>query len=513
MQERLQPRALDIAGLAAQLRQAAADARFEAIRPELDRIEVAGGKLSRLVADLTRKKSIDRLFANGDAMAAQEVLRERLRGPIKVIRDCDEILLEALPGLDGSSLRGDVLDLLTESIHMNAEVYDAVSFATDRADSRVTALPPAEKTPAAETGTILVVDDLHLNRELFALRLGVEGHRVVTAEGGREALEKLAAQPIDLVLLDIMMPGMDEYAVLDRIKGNEALRHIPVIMITALDKMESVIRCIAAGAEDYLPRSADPVLLRARISACLEKKFWNDRQREHVDRVVAAMNRVERGEVDARLEVAGEDVYAQLYRGFNLMTDGLRDAEHIISVARDLSGELHLDALLARIMSATTELLDADRSTLFIYDRKTDELWSRVAEGVGVREIRFPSSAGLAGLAFTTGETQNVSDPYAHPAFNPEFDSRTGYPTTHGDRQQGRAANRRDPLRSSTRPGSESARRCSTRKPASLPTRTRRACTPSRRRSRFPSTTLSSSTTCSTSRTTTRASSRVRLTD
>ena len=313
---------------------------------------------------------------------------------------------------------------------MNAEVYDAVSFAADRADSRVTALPPAEKTPAAETGTILVVDDLHLNRELFALRLGVEGHRVVTAEGGREALEKLAAQPIDLVLLDIMMPGMDGYAVLDRIKGNEALRHIPVIMITALDKMESVIRCIAAGAEDYLPRSADPVLLRARISACLEKKFWNDRQREHVDRVVAAMNRVERGEVDARLEVAGEDVYAQLYRGFNLMTDGLRDAEHIISVAHDLSGELHLDALLARIMSATTELLDADRSTLFIYDRKTDELWSRVAEGVGVREIRFPSSAGLAGLAFTTGETQNVSDPYAHPAFNPEFDSRTGYRTT-----------------------------------------------------------------------------------
>ena len=336
---------------------------------------------------------------------------------------------EALPGIDGNSLRGDVLDVLTESVHLKADVYVAVSFAGGSADSSSARVPAAEPTPPAETGTILVVDDLHLNRELLSLRLGVEGHRVITAGSGREALEKLREQSIDLVLLDVMMPEMDGYEVLDRIKTDETLRHVPVIMITALDKMESVIRCIAAGAEDYLPRSADPVLLRARISACLEKKFWNDRQREHVDRVVEAMNRVERGRLDGRLEVTGDDVYAQLYRGFNLMTDGLRDAEHIMSVARDLSGELNLDALLARIMSATTELLDADRSTLFIYDRKTDELWSRVAEGVGVREIRFPAAAGLAGLAFSTGETQNVSDPYGHPAFNPEFDTRTGYRT------------------------------------------------------------------------------------
>ena len=141
------------------------------------------------------------------------------------------------------------------------------------------------------------------------------------------------------------------------------------------------------------------------------------------------MTRVEQGQVDTRLEVTGGDIYARLYRGFNFMTNGLRDAEHILSVAQDLSGELHLDVLLQRIIASTTELLDADRSTLFVYDAKTDELWSRVAEGIEVREIRFPSSAGLAGLTFSTGETQNISDPYSHPAFNPEFDTRTGYRT------------------------------------------------------------------------------------
>ena len=107
----------------------------------------------------------------------------------------------------------------------------------------------------------------------------MEGHRTVDAKNGREALEILAAQAIDLVLLDVMMPGLDGYEVLERIKADEAQRHIPVIMITAYDKMESVIRCIEAGAEDYLPRSCDPVLLRARINACLEQKRWRDTTR------------------------------------------------------------------------------------------------------------------------------------------------------------------------------------------------------------------------------------------
>ena len=265
--------------------------------------------------------------------------------------------------------------------------------------------------------------------ELLAFRLRAEHHEAVIAQNGRDALEILTNQEIDLVLLDVMMPEMDGIEVLSRIKADENLRHIPVIMVSALDEIDSVIRCIEAGAEDYLPKPFDPVLLKARVSASLEKKQWNDRQREHINRVVAAMTRVEQGQVDTRFEATGGDIFAELYRGFNFMTSGLQDAEHILSVAQDLSGELHLDVLLQRIIAATTELLDADRSTLFVYDPKTDELWSRVAEGIEIREIRFPSTTGLAGLTFSTGETQNISDPYSHPAFNPEFDTRTGYRT------------------------------------------------------------------------------------
>ena len=172
MQERLQPRVLDMAGLADRLHRAAADENFEAIRPELEQIRSACGSLSKVVAGLTRKKSIDRLFTKGDTGAAQEALREQLRGPIKVVRDCGEILLEALPGIDGESLRGDVLDVLTESTHLMADVYDTVSATKDRVDSRFReGAAAAAQTPSVETGTILVVDDLHLNRELLSLRL------------------------------------------------------------------------------------------------------------------------------------------------------------------------------------------------------------------------------------------------------------------------------------------------------------------------------------------------------
>ena len=231
-----------------------------------------------------------------------------------------------------------------------------------------------------ETSTILVVDDVRSAREAIAQRVAQEGHRVKTAENGHEALDLLAKEPFDLVLLDMMMPDMDGYEVLERIKSDDELRDIPVIMISGRDKMDSVIRCISAGAEDYLPKTVGLVLLRARINSSLEKKRWRDWQRKHVDRVVDSMAEIEHGVLATRLEASGDDIYAKLYRGFNQMADGLEDAARILEVARDLSDEMHLEVLFERIISATTQLLDADRGTLYIHDRKTGELWSLVAE-------------------------------------------------------------------------------------------------------------------------------------
>ncbi len=133
-----------------------------------------------------------------------------------------------------------------------------------------------------ETGNILVVDDNAANREMLSRRLAREGHRVQVVANGPEALTLLHRQPIDLVLLDVLMPQMSGYEVLQRLTADEELRAIPVVMISALDEMDSVVRCIELGAQDYLPKPFDPVLLRARIGACLEKKRLRDREAIHL---------------------------------------------------------------------------------------------------------------------------------------------------------------------------------------------------------------------------------------
>ena len=132
----------------------------------------------------------------------------------------------------------------------------------------------------AETGHLLVVDDNKVNRLLLGRRLEQQGHTVAFAENGREALEMLRAQPFDLVLLDIEMPELDGYQVLERLTADTHLRNIPVIMTSSLDEIDSVVKCIEMGAEDYLTKPVNPVLLRARIGASLEKKRLRDVQRE-----------------------------------------------------------------------------------------------------------------------------------------------------------------------------------------------------------------------------------------
>ena len=115
--------------------------------------------------------------------------------------------------------------------------------------------------------SVLVVDDNEMNRDMLKRRLTRDGYRIDVAENGRHALEKIAAGSYDLVLLDIMMPEVDGYRVLAQMKSTPTLRHIPVIMITALEEMESVVRCIEMGAEDYVLKPFNPVLLKARVGA------------------------------------------------------------------------------------------------------------------------------------------------------------------------------------------------------------------------------------------------------
>jgi class 3 adenylate cyclase len=131
-----------------------------------------------------------------------------------------------------------------------------------------------------EKGHLLVVDDNRVNRLLVARALEQFGHQVVFAENGRQALEVLRAHPADLVLLDIEMPELDGYQTLAALREDPRLSDIPVVMMSSVDEVDSVARCIEMGAEDFLFKPVNGVLLRARVAASLEKKRLRDQQRE-----------------------------------------------------------------------------------------------------------------------------------------------------------------------------------------------------------------------------------------
>ena len=148
------------------------------------------------------------------------------------------------------------------------------------------------------TGLLLVVDDNKVNRLLLSRSLEQQGHRLEMAENGLRALEMMHAKPYDLVLLDIEMPEMNGYQVLEKVTSDLQLRDIPIIITSALEELDSVVKCIEMGAEDYLIKPVNPVLLRARIGACLEKKRLRDQQRELIRKFATS-------EVATDLETSG----------------------------------------------------------------------------------------------------------------------------------------------------------------------------------------------------------------
>jgi len=130
--------------------------------------------------------------------------------------------------------------------------------------------------PAGRGSRLLVADDNKVNRLLLARNLELQGHRVALADNGRRALEMLRAEPFDLLLLDIEMPELDGFGVLALLAAEPALRDVPVVVTSSLEGMAHVVRCIELGADDYLHKPVNPVLLKARVNASLEKKRLRD---------------------------------------------------------------------------------------------------------------------------------------------------------------------------------------------------------------------------------------------
>jgi class 3 adenylate cyclase len=207
---------------------------------------------------------------------------------------------------------------------------------------------------SASPGRLLVVDDDLLNRMMLARSLKQEGYTVDTAENGLQALDKLRAQPYDVVLLDLLMPEIDGYQVLEQMKANPALRHLPVIVISALDEMDSILRCIEMGATDYLSKPFNPLLLQARVNASLASKRLHDVEHALLEQIKAEQEKAER----LLLNILPSPVAERLKQGDSLIVEQYPDVTVLFADIVDFT-VLAADMTPAALIQMLNELFSA----------------------------------------------------------------------------------------------------------------------------------------------------------
>jgi CheY-like chemotaxis protein len=364
------------------------DQGSESLRSDLEKINSAGGQLLALVNDVLDPAKVEAGDPDLD-------LRHDLRTPINSIIGYSEMLQEEAEALNRTDIIPDLQKIRSAAERFLFLINDVVDFsrieagemaphlqASDTAaiiQGAMTAASSLEEDTVEEVrtdrGRLLIVDDNEINRDVLARRLGRQGYTTAAAENGRKALEMVQTQKFDLLLLDIMMPELNGYQVLRHLKTDPHLRDIPVIMISALDDMDSIVRCIKLGAEDHLPKPFDPVLLRARIGASLEKKRLRDQEIEYlhnVDHVIAAAAAVEAGEFDpetlARVATRRDEL-GQLARVFQRM------AREVLAREQRLKQEvqqLRIEIDEARTARQVAEITETD----YFQDlqRKADQL-------------------------------------------------------------------------------------------------------------------------------------------
>jgi two-component system sensor histidine kinase/response regulator len=222
-------------------------------------------------------------------------LMHELRTPLNQILGYSEMLLEQAREEGRDEFLPDLEKVRTAGMRMLGIIDGNLSVRPEPVLSEPRLLKgSAEHVDVA--GRVLVVDDDEGNRDVLSQRLRKQGYLVTSAHSGPLALNLLLGEEFDVVLLDVMMPDVDGYEVLRQIKGNESLKDIPVIMISALTAMDSVVKCIELGADDYLPKPFDATLLKARVGACLEKKRGRDREVALLQQVQDSLSRLQKSE-------------------------------------------------------------------------------------------------------------------------------------------------------------------------------------------------------------------------
>jgi adenylate cyclase len=333
---------------------------------DLRRLHQSALKLKELVSGLLDPGLVNRDFAD-----FRRHLRHDLRTPISAIKGLGEMLLEDAQAQGNATQMRDLEKLLETTAGLLAQSDALIDFGgmslpatADRPATVSAVLKPVPALsvslprPQARPSRILIVDDTEATRELFARRLRREGHHVVEVANGRAALGRVAMENFDLILLDMMMPDLNGYEVLTELKADIRFRHIPVIVVSALDEIDSVVRCIEAGAEDYLSKPFDPVLLRARIGASLEKVQLRESEQAAVAQLKAEK---ERSETLLR-NILPRSIIPRMHRGETPIAERFHDVTILFSDIVGFTGmsmrrsASDVVALLNAIFSATDRL-------------------------------------------------------------------------------------------------------------------------------------------------------------
>jgi adenylate cyclase len=380
--------------------------KLDHVLADLERMRSASMQLTTFVKSVTSGGS-SALGQGENFEAFQRRLRHDLRSPLNVIKGYSELLIEDMDADNKHPLREDLTKLRDSADQLLAQI-DAIVTLTrpeqtpqdvgSRAQQvgfvedvlrTVQPLHAGGAAPeAVPSSRVLVVDDNAANRDVLARRLTREGHQVVTAANGASALELAATQEFDLVLLDLIMPEMNGFDVLRRLKATEHTSHVPVIVISALDELDSVVRCIESGAEDYLTKPFNPVLLRARINASLEKKRLRDREKKFIQDLERERQRSE----SLLLNILPQIVVDRMRDGEKIIADRITDATILFC---DLVG-----------FTALSQELSADRTIEFL--SRIFSAFDRLAVEHGVEKIKTIGDAYMAAAGVPEPQPDHV---------------------------------------------------------------------------------------------------------
>ncbi len=373
--------------------------------PDLRKMLSAGEQLSTLITKLFSKKNTP----NGelDLERFTSTIRHDLRTPINAIIGYGEMLLEDLDKETHPEASADLQKILTAARRLLTLIGD-LSYNYKPTDPSSTHTAPASgssstpsnytppiqgeegptstlidevvhslRTPTTSehaynlSASLLVVDDKESNRDLLSRRLVKQGFTVEVAENGVQALDMVHTKNYDLVLLDIIMPKMNGYQVLAEIKADPKLSRIPVIMISALDEIDSVVRCIEMGAEDYLQKPFNQVILNAKISASLERKRLRDREYAFIKKLQIEQQKSEK----LLLNILPKPIADRLKRGARTIADSFPEATVLFS---DLVGFTQLCAGIS-----ATELIERLNEIFLAFDILTESFGLEKIKTIG----------------------------------------------------------------------------------------------------------------------------------